>query len=524
MNLPRAVDQCLNKVKHNLYNHHLDYVLFIMSMSSDEVNFLVYRYLQESGFQHSAFTFGVESHVDQSNINGSIVPPGALVSIIQKGVQYVEAEVTLNEDGTILDDGSELDHVSLIDAVLPDIVTTRHTLLHNRGMKPEIGIKLEDGHYAHVNSMGHGEMMEIDGTVNDAGSNKALILKGHEHEVFVCSWNPSQDILASGSGDGTARLWPINETGIGTPVILRHQFKDLENHKNTTKDITCLEWNNDGTLLATGSCDGQARIWSPEGELVKTLGDYKGPIFSIKWNKKGNYLISAGVDKSTFVWDSNNWEVKQQFSFHQAPILDVDWQNNTSFASCSTDKIIHVCKIGVEKPVKSFQGHTSEVNTIRWDPSGSFLASCSDDLSAKIWSTKQDTWLFDLQGHKKEIYTVTWSPTGPTTVFPNAPLLLASASYDTTVKLWELERGSCVLSLSKHQEAVHSLSFSPDGRYIASGSFDRALNVWSTQTGTLVHSYHGNGGVFEVQWSPRGDKVAACFSDNTLCVLDVRNL
>lgn len=89
----------------------------------------------------------------------------------------------LFQDGTILDDGSELDHVSLIDAVLPDIVTTRHTLLHNRGMKPEIGIKLEDGHYAHVNSMGHGEMMEIDGTVNDAGSNKALILKGHEHEV-----------------------------------------------------------------------------------------------------------------------------------------------------------------------------------------------------------------------------------------------------------------------------------------------------------------------------------------------------
>ena len=50
-----------------------------------------------TGFQHSAFTFGVESHIDQSNINGSVVPPGALVSIIQKGVQYVEAEVTLNE-------------------------------------------------------------------------------------------------------------------------------------------------------------------------------------------------------------------------------------------------------------------------------------------------------------------------------------------------------------------------------------------------------------------------------------------
>ena len=59
--------------------------------------FFYYVIFYHLGFQHSAFTFGVESHIDQSNINGSVVPPGALVSIIQKGVQYVEAEVTLNE-------------------------------------------------------------------------------------------------------------------------------------------------------------------------------------------------------------------------------------------------------------------------------------------------------------------------------------------------------------------------------------------------------------------------------------------
>ncbi|KAK2557563.1 F-box-like/WD repeat-containing protein TBL1XR1 [Acropora cervicornis] len=398
----------------------------MMSMSSDEVNFLVYRYLQESGFQHSAFTFGVESHIDQSNINGSVVPPGALVSIIQKGVQYVEAEVALNE-------------LALIDAVLPDIVATKHSLLQNsRSMKPEFGIKqesnLDDGHFSHeLNYKSHGEVMDLDGAAND----------------------------------------------------------------------------NDGTLLATAFYDGQARIWNPEGELVRLLSDHKGPIFSIKWNKKGNYLLSAGVDKTAIVWDSNNWEVKQQFGFHQAPTLDVDWQNNNSFASCSTDKIIHICKIG------------SEVNAIKWDPSGSLLASCSDDLSSKVWSTKQDSWVFDLQGHKKEIYTIAWSPTGPTTASPNAPLF---ASYDTSVKLWELERGNCIMSLTKHQELVCSVTFSPDGKYLASGSYDRALNVWSTQTGTLVHSFHGNGAIFEVQWSPRGDKLAACFSDNTLCVLDVRNL
>lgn len=49
------------------------------------------------GFQHSAFTFGLESHVHQSGINGTLVPPGALISVIQKGLQYVEAEVSITE-------------------------------------------------------------------------------------------------------------------------------------------------------------------------------------------------------------------------------------------------------------------------------------------------------------------------------------------------------------------------------------------------------------------------------------------
>lgn len=55
------------------------------------------RRLCVSGFSHSAFTFGIESHISQSNINGTLVPPAALISILQKGLQYVEAEISINE-------------------------------------------------------------------------------------------------------------------------------------------------------------------------------------------------------------------------------------------------------------------------------------------------------------------------------------------------------------------------------------------------------------------------------------------
>jgi len=47
----------------------------------------------------------------------------------------------------------------------------------------------------------------------------------------------------------------------------------------------------------------------------------------LKWNKKGNYILSAGVDKTTIIWDASTGQCTQQFAFHQAPALDVDWQS-----------------------------------------------------------------------------------------------------------------------------------------------------------------------------------------------------
>lgn len=70
------------------------------------------------------------------------------------------------------------------------------------------------------------------------------------------------------------------------------------------------------------------------------------------------------MDRTTIIWDAATAKCTQQFSFHSAPALDVDWQTNTSFASCSTDQKIHVCKLGVDKPIKSFQGHTVKFKQI----------------------------------------------------------------------------------------------------------------------------------------------------------------
>ncbi|EGF81033.1 hypothetical protein BATDEDRAFT_35019 [Batrachochytrium dendrobatidis JAM81] len=531
-----------------------------MSITSDEVNYLVYRYLLESGFTHSTFSFQHETAIHRAEVKGSSVRPGALISLLQKGLQYLEVETHIQENGnekrciapfTLLgphecqivpndfeDDfeetfggnrrGKRNDDLQCSRRERRDErkSTKRSENREKRQRKESITIDDNTDTATSQKHEGFGSNevereidMDMDTSVEAVShhfnATEIQLLIGHQAEVFVCSWNPKEALLATGSGDGTARIWSTSENTVSNsqyPVVLQHSSSSGE-----TKDVTTLDWSPDGVFLATGSYDGLARIWHKTGTIKFTMHKHQGPVFSLRWGKNGDLLLSGSVDRTAIVWDAKTGEARQQFQFHSGPTLDVDWKDDSTFATCSTDKQIYICQLGSLEPLKHFTGHEGEVNAIKWDSNGTYLASCSDDHTAKVWSLDQDTPVWDLVGHQKEIYTMRWSPRSA----ENNKLFLATASFDSEVRIWNIQDGTCMYVLTGHTDAVYSVSFSPDLMYLASGSFDHCVFLWSLKDGALLKTHQGGGGVFEVGWSHVSNHIAACYTDKKVIVFSV---
>jgi len=100
------------------------------------------------------------------------------------------------------------------------------------------------------------------------------------------------------------------------------------------------------------------------------------------------------------------------------------------------------------------------------------------------------------KGHPSSILTVSVSPDGK---------LLATGSDDKTIKLWSIESGREIRSFSDHESDVLDVTFSPDGNYIASAGRDLTFKVWDVTTGELLQSHRDNDrGISSVRFSPDG--------------------
>jgi WD40 repeat protein len=135
------------------------------------------------------------------------------------------------------------------------------------------------------------------------------------------------------------------------------------------------------------------------------------------------------------------------------------------------------------------------------------------DSTVRLWDVESGTCHHVFTGHSDEVHKVEYSAQGD---------LVASASYDNTTRLWDVESGACRHVLVGHSDEITNIVHSPKGGQLASSSYDETLQLWDVGTGACNHILIGHSHwVNKVAYSPQGDLVASASNDNTVRLWDV---
>ncbi|RAO72618.1 uncharacterized protein BHQ10_008630 [Talaromyces amestolkiae] len=179
-----------------------------------------------------------------------------------------------------------------------------------------------------------------------------------------------------------------------------------------------------------------------------------------------------------------------------------------------TDQIYILPEIedGWSAEMQTLEGHSDSVRSVAFSPNGLLLASASDDKTVLIWDISAGSLEQILNGHSSLVQCVAFSPDSQ---------LLASASSDRTVRLWDITTGTLRQTLKGHSSRVRSVAFYPDGTLLASASDDQIIRFWDTATGTIEQTLEGHsGGVRCVEFSPDGRLLASASDDKTVRLWD----
>lgn len=319
--------------------------------------------------------------------------------------------------------------------------------------------------------------------------------------------------------------------------------------------ILCVAISPDGRRLATGSGDKAVRFWDLLTETPWRVGSaHSGWVLCLSWSPDGKYLASGGMDSIVCIWNATDGSLLGRLSGHRQWITHLVWEPlhlacpSIRLASSSKDGTVKVWDVARKACSLTLSQHTDAVTCLRWGGDGT-IYSASRDRTIRMWHS-DGRFKGQLLGHAHWINSLALSTdyvlrTGaydhngqiadPSDLKSSArtrydaalgisPERLVSGSDDFTMFLWEpLKSSKPSARLTGHQAIVNHTAFSPDGRYLASASFDKSVKLWNGATGQFLSSLRGHvGRVYQVAWSADSRLLMSCSQDSTLKVWDVR--
>jgi len=334
--------------------------------------------------------------------------------------------------------------------------------------------------------------------------------------VDAIAFSPNGTPMLSSLKDGTVQVWDV-----ATGAILQ----TFENHSDP---FTMTAFSSSGTLLVCRQSAGTLQLLDlATRATLQTIKSYWGmpPVFALS---PDNTRLALGLYHGTVeVWDTASGGMLSKLKIHSNAVSAVAFSpDSTCIASSSPDKTVRIWDMALGVVQSRLERHSKWITTIAFSPNAAMLASALDDKRIRLWDTATGLMLATLKGHSGQVQAVAFSPDST---------LLASSSVDRTIRLWDVATGVALETLTGHSNLVGALAFSPDGTWLASGSqrgssirresnipHDRMVLVWDVTMRGRRHKLEGHtASIYAVTFSPNCKWLASGSEDKTVRVWDV---
>lgn len=256
-------------------------------------------------------------------------------------------------------------------------------------------------------------------------------------------------------------------------------------------DISTLAYSPDGQTLVSGSFDETIQIWNLKTrKLIRSLPGHKDGVNAVVISPNGQTLVSAGGSaQPTTDKTINVWNLQQP----QLAVPQTKIQRKLQPKAKRQNS---------NNPLLTLTGHAAGITSLALAPDGQVIASASYDKTIKLWNLKTGQLINTLTGHNSWVRSIAISPDGQTLASGGGSL---DPNTDTNVRLWNLQTGKLIRTIPGNPDSTSFVGFSPDGQTLVLAS-ETAIKIYNTNSGELVRTINApsDEGIKAVAVSPDG--------------------